>query len=234
MRKKIIYILSFLGIIVFFLILKITANHFENNQIRIAFDTKKTNVQLSKLVKVSEDRIQYIYTSYLDNKMIGFFCRLDKKYDIIVTKLGTSSNKVKYDFFKNNIGDYKNKAPNISMDSLNNILNSHPQRFVDVDDFSQKDIYSLKIGSPEKYSDSKIFDKTQIEYNFVENPLNIYINNSKKANLQILSPLVQNIESYKNPTLGKSYPKKLNSLLIINYNGSLYLLNLIGKRWTEL
>ena len=90
MIKKII--ISFVWFFSLYIIIIIFIYFNEKNIIK--YKTESSNLKLSELIDIQEDRIDYKEILYFNEEQIGFNALIDNKYFISVTKLGKYDNNI--------------------------------------------------------------------------------------------------------------------------------------------
>ncbi len=105
---------------------------------QITCDNKEPKIKLSQFVNISEKRIKYSKSFYINKDFIGFNAFVDKKYFITVTKLGKASKG--YRIIKT---DKKpNNSTSINLFNPSDVEDEN-SRYIDLHDypFNNKQIY---------------------------------------------------------------------------------------------
>lgn len=213
--KKIIikFIISFVCIFTLYIIIIIFMYFSEKNIIN--YKTASSNLKLSELIYIQEDRIDYKEILYFKEDQIGFNALIDNKYFISVTKLGIYDNNLEL-----------NKLS--SMPSVNKKLNFYTSN-TDTLDINPRLIHTKKY----PYVIHKL--------NYYINDSILTIN--KNSFLEIITECTElaDIEEVEIATCGNLYFsfndeilsdfglvnfKKNNSFSFIKYKNELYFINL--------
>ena len=199
MMKKNLIIIAPLSLVLIYIAYKIIAFFILGSQ--ITQDNVKPKVKLSQIITISEERVRYSNSFYIKKDFIGFNAFIDKKYYVTVTKLGKVSK------------DYKiiktDKKP-INTASINPFHAADDEdensRCIDLHNypFDNSKIYYYDFDSELYINQSKFYE---IETNF--NFFNISFDKESRQDF-----------SYH------SFNKKKKSISFIEYEGSLFVLNL--------
>jgi len=162
MIKKNPIIFVFITVFLFYLVYKLAVFFILDS--KITHDNSIPKIKLSKFVTISENRVKYVETFYIEKKFIGFNAFIDKKYFITVTKLGRASKKYK-------IIRSKKKAKNSS--NINLIDQSvadknENSRYIDLHN------YPPNIKKLYFYADNHIFNINQSKFYEVETVFNFF------------------------------------------------------------
>ena len=206
-------IISFVCIFTLYIIIIIFMYFNEKNIIN--YKTASSNLKLSELIEIQEDRIDYKEILYFKEDQIGFNALIDNKYFISVTKLGIYDNNLEL-----------NKLS--SMPSVNKKLNFYTSN-TDTSDINSRLIHTKKY----PYVIHKL--------NYYINDSILTIN--KNTFLEIITECTElaDIEEVEIAACGNLYFsfndeilsdfglvnfKKNNSFSFIKYNNELYFINL--------
>lgn len=167
---------------------------------QITYDNTKPKIEMSEFVAISEKRVDYSRSFYINNEFSGFTGIIDKKYFISVTKLGKVNQGFKI------VQTYK--KPNNSSD-INLLNNSETKNenasYIDLHNypFNTKRIYYYTDGKVLKLNKSKFYEIETIFTFF-----NISIKDETRKDFGFVGF------------------KKKNSLSFIEFKGDLFVLNL--------
>lgn len=167
---------------------------------QITHDNAKPKIKLSQFITISEERVKYSQSFYINKDYIGFNAFIDKKYFITATKLGKVSKGYKI--------IQTNKKPNNST-SINlfdpSDVEDENSRYIDLHNYP--------------------FDKRQIYYHTNGSVLNI--NESRFYEIEtIFSFFNISFKGVNRKDFGYVGFKKKKSISFIEYKGNLFVLNL--------
>ncbi|WP_343697354.1 hypothetical protein [Flavobacterium sp.] len=169
---------------------------------RITYDKNTPALKLSNFINISEHRITYNQSTYIDNKFVGFNALIDKNHFVTLTKLGKISSDFKL-IKVNNRPDNKNNS---------NIIGFTPS------DGREKGARYLDLSSY-PFSTSKNL------YYYLNGEI-INVNKSGFYEIEIISSLFNiNSSNKKTGDFGYIMSKSRSSISFINKNGNLFLIN---------
>lgn len=197
MKKRPLTIILF-SVVLLFMLYKSIAYFILDSQ--ITCDNKEPKIKLSQFVKISEKRIKYSKSFYINKYFIGFNAFVDKKYFITVTKLGKASKG--YRIIKT---DKKpNNSTSINLFNPSDVEDEN-SRYIDLHDypFNNKQIYY--------HSDGPVVNINQSRFYEVEAFFSFFNVSFKGENKK---------------DFGYAGFKKKKSISFIEYKGDLFALNL--------
>ena len=174
---------------------------------QIAQDNAKPKIKLSQFITISEKRVKYSQSFYINKDFIGFNAFIDEKYFITVTKLGKVSKGYKI--------IQTNKKPNNST-TINlfdpSDVEDENSRYIDLHN------YPFQIRQIYYYADNSVLNINQSKF-YEVGAIFSFFNISFKG------------ENRKD--FGYAGFKKKKSISFIEYKGNLFVLNLFPIGNTE-
>ena len=195
--KKDLVIIAPLSLVLIYIAYKIIAFFILGSQ--ITQDNVKPKIKLSQIITISEERVKYISSFYLKKDFIGFNAIIDKKYYVTVTKLGKITKD--YKIIKTDKEPIYRAANTFhASDDKNEI-----KRYIDFHN------YPLDNSKIYYYSDS-VLNINQCEFYEIE-----FNSNSLGISFD---------EEIRFDFVYFSFKKNKKSISFIEYEGSLFVLNL--------
>lgn len=196
MKKALILVLI---IIVSYLLFKLIS--YCVFEAKISYDTKKPIIKLSQFVNISEKRVKYSQTYYINNDFVGFNAYIDQKYFLTVTKLG----KIATDYRIDKTIKKPDESTNLNLFSVSDIEDQNG-RYIDLNR------YPLKIEKINYYLEGEINNINQSGFYEIEAVFSFF-------NISF------NSENQKD--FGYVGFKSSQSISFIRYKDDLFVLNLL-------
>jgi|GEM_PF-4040404 len=197
MKKKPLTIALF-SFILLFIVYKYIAYFMLDS--KITYDNQEPKIKLSQFVNISEKRVKYSQSFYINKDFIGFNAFIDKKNFITVTKLG----KISKDYRIIKTDKKSNNSTDINLFDPSDVEDEN-SRYIDLHN------YPFNISKIYYYSDNSILNINQSKFYEIETIFSFFNISFKGEN---------------NKDFGYAGFKKKKSISFIEYKGNLFVVNL--------